>query len=105
MCELTERPDLPIEIFLYSLLKFVKVETRESRSSTIGFDALLSKTCSPGRIFQLSEGGLGQKLDDAQLYAGSGISWTDSGGLRQIAIEESALRNPGIFLDIYYKGV
>ena len=104
VCDLAERPDLPIEIFMYGLLKFVKIETRESKSKTIGFDSLLSKPCSPGRIFRLSEGGLGQKLDEAQMYKDSGIFWTDSEGLRQIAFEESSLVNPECFLDIYYKG-
>ncbi|MCX2975719.1 DUF4007 family protein [Halieaceae bacterium IMCC8485] len=104
ICDLVERSDLPIEVFMYGLLRFVAVETEQSDSTTMGFDSLLTKPYSPGRIFQLSEGGLGQKLDQAQLYKESGISWTDSEGLRQIAFDKNSLANPKHFLDIYYKG-
>ncbi|WP_133408271.1 DUF4007 family protein [Parashewanella tropica] len=100
--KLDERESLPIEIFIYSLLHFMRVETAESKINTIDFDSLLTKPCSPGRIFRLSETGLGQKLDEAQEITNSDISWIDSLGLRQVKISDSLLKEPQAFLNKYY---
>ncbi|KKO48096.1 hypothetical protein VT06_13390 [Arsukibacterium sp. MJ3] len=99
---LTERPELPIQIFIYALLEFFKIETKDSKVSTIDFDSLLTKPCSPGRIFRLSESGLGQQLDEAQKYTDRGISWVDSLGLRQVSVSESLTKNTTKFLNDYY---
>lgn len=99
---LTARPDLPIEIFIYALIRFVQVETSDSKTNTIDFDALLAKPYSPGRIFRLSENGLGQKLDEAQEFSKGNIAWVDTQGLRQVKIEQSALDNPKGYLDTFY---
>ena len=102
---LTERPELPIEIFIYSLIRFTEIETIDSKINTVDFDSLLTKPCSPGRIFRLSESGLGQKLDEAQEFSEGSVSWIDSLGLRQIRIEKGLLDSPDFFLDEYYDGV
>ena len=102
---LAERPELPIEIFIYGLVRFAEIETMESKVNTVDFDSLLTKPCSPGRIFRLSESGLGQKLDQAQTFSKGSISWIDSLGLRQIKIEQGAIDNPVSFLNDYYEGL
>jgi len=102
---LSERPELPIEIFIYGLVSFTAIETVDSKINTVDFDSLLTKPCSPGRIFRLSESGLGQKLDEAQEFSKGSISWIDSLGLRQIRIEQSAFDSPILFLNKYYGGV
>lgn len=102
--DLKERPELPVEVFIYALVRFVKDETIDSKVNTVDFDSLLTKPCSPGRIFRLSESGLGQKLDEAQEYSGEGISWIDSLGLRQIKVSSSYIEKPSAFLDAYYGG-
>lgn len=99
---LTERPEIPIQIFVYALLEFFNIETRDSKVSTIDFDSLLTKPCSPGRIFRLSESGLGQQLDEAQKHTDKGISWVDSLGLRQVSVSESLKNNAINFLNDYY---
>lgn len=105
---LREQQDLPIEIFIYAVARFmsltidledVNVETEEL---TIGFDSLLSNPFSPGRIFRLSEHGLGQKLDDAQLTTNGGLTWVDSRGLRQISCPINLIKNPIQILNKYY---
>ena len=101
---LAARPDLPIEIFIYGLIRFVQKETAESNINSIGFEALLTKPCSPGRIFRLSESGLGQKLDEAQEFSGGNIAWIDTAGLRQVRLEQTTLDNPRDYLDTFYKG-
>lgn len=100
--DLKERPELPIEIFIYGLIKFAQVETEDSNINTIDFDSLLTKPCSPGRIFRLSESGLGQKLDEAQEYTLSDISWVDSLGLRQVKINHDYLTAPLSVLNKFY---
>jgi hypothetical protein len=100
--ELAERPSLPIEIFIYALLKFIKTENEDSGINTIDFDSILSKPFSPGRIFRLSEAGLGHKLDDAQDITGGSIQWIDSLGLRQIRIDRTLMTDPFEFIKSYY---
>jgi hypothetical protein len=102
--DLAERPDLPVEVFIYALLRFADKETADSMSTTIAFDSLLTSPYSPGRIFRLSESGLGQKLDEAQSYKNSTITWVDSDGLRQLSFERSTLKNPTDFLNKIYTG-
>lgn len=87
------------------MIKFAQEETKDSKINIIDFDSLLTKPCSPGRIFRLSESGLGQKLDKAQEFSKGAISWIDSLGLRQIKIEQSSLDSPTSFLDIYYESL
>ncbi len=99
---LAARPDLPIEIFIYGLIRFVQIETADSKTSSIDFDALLTKPCSPGRIFRLSESGLGQKLDEAQEFSAGKVAWIDSLGLRQVKLEQTTLNNPNYYLDTFY---
>lgn len=99
---LAERPEIPIQIFVYTLIEFFKVETKDSNVNTIDFDSLLSKPCSPGRIFRLSEAGLGQLLDEVENYTNRSISWVDSLGLRQVNISEKAKMNSYDYLNDYY---
>jgi len=99
---LNERPELPIEVFTYALLQFFEAETIDSNVSTVDFDSLLTKPCSPGRIFRLSENGLGQKLDEIQELTKGEVSWVDSLGLRQVNVSEQAKQNGLSYLNQYY---
>jgi hypothetical protein len=99
---LSERSELPVEIFTFALVEFFKLETKDSNVSTIDFDSLLTKPCSPGRIFRLSESGLGQKLDEVQEFTNKHISWVDSLGLRQVNVTEEAKDNTIKYLNDYY---
>ena len=99
---LSERPELPVEIFIFALLEFFNNETQDSNVSTIDFDSLLTKPCSPGRIFRLSESGLGQKLDEAQEFTDKHVTWVDSLGLRQVSISDDIKNNAINHLDMYY---
>lgn len=96
---------LPIEIFLYSICQFTRDYNRESKLNTVEFDTLLANPFSPGRIFRLSEQGLGAKLDQAQNLTQNKISWIDSRGLRQIYIASELLEHPEQFLEQFYTGL
>lgn len=104
LSELNEKAELPIELFIYALLEFIKKESRISKVAKVSFDSLLLNSYSPGRIFRLSEKGLGLKLDKAQLYSDGKISWEDSLGLRQITVKEDYLEKGQEVLNSYYKG-
>lgn len=103
--DLSERPELPVEVFIYGLIRFAQIETEDSNVNYVDFESLLTKPYSPGRIFRLSESGLGQKLDEAQEYSEGKISWIDSLGLRQVQIEKNSLISPLIYLDKYYGNI
>jgi|TARA_R110002012_G_scaffold295746_2_gene492472 hypothetical protein len=100
---LEERPSLPTEIFAYALLRFIsEIKTSE----TAGFDALLSDQCSPGKIFKLSERGLGVQLDNAVKQYPSLFEETDTQGMRQVRVLKTFNENENFqfILDDYYRG-
>ena len=74
---------LPTEIFVYALLRFL---TQSKFSDTSGFDSILSDQSSPGKIFRLSEKGLGMHLDNAVRMFPEIFAITDTQGMRQIRL-------------------
>jgi hypothetical protein len=104
LSDLNEKEELPIEVFIYALLKFVQKKSKISKMVTINFKSLLLDAYSPGRIFRLSEKGLWSKLDKAQLYSQDMIKWSDTLGLRQVAIDKSYLTAELTVLNSYFEG-
>jgi hypothetical protein len=98
---LEERPDLPTEIFVYALHRFI-TETKLAHSSS--FDALLSDQNSPGKIFRLSERGLGIQIETAVSKFPNLLKLEDSQGLRQLKLVNTYPNEHNFFelLDIYY---
>lgn len=103
IASLQHRPSLPVPVFVYALLRFIAYENKESNATSIDFDSLLSSPLSPGRIFRLSESGLGEKLDAVEKFTKKQIRWVDSLGLRQVSVDEKVLRQPEDFIYQYYK--
>jgi hypothetical protein len=104
LSDLNEKNDLPIEVFIYALLKFVQKESKISKVSKVSFNSLLLDSCSPGRIFRLSEKGLGAKLDAAQAYSENKLTWSDTQGLRQITVDDLYLNKEQEVLNDYFTG-
>ena len=104
LSNLNEKNELPVEVFIYALLKFVQKESKISKVTTVNFKSLLLDPSSPGRIFRLSEKGLGAKLDEAQKYSENKISWIDSMGLRQISVSYEYIEVELKVLNSYYEG-
>ncbi|MDG1923406.1 MAG: DUF4007 family protein [Glaciecola sp.] len=100
--ELKDRVDLPVEIFVYSLLCFAQLRKSKDLALSISYEKLLYSPFSPGRIFRLNEAGLNRLLD-AATQLDSNITWTDSLGLRQIRIESVLFVNPEIFVLNYFE--
>ncbi len=103
LSDLNEKEEMPIEVFIYALLKFVQKESKISKVAKVNFKSLLLDAYSPGRIFRLSEKGLGAKLDAAQTYSNNKILWLDSLGLRQISVDDSYLDAELAVLNKYYE--
>lgn len=101
-CDLDERPSLPLNVFMYALVRYFTFANAESQSRQVSFEDILSKPLSPGRIFRLSESELGRLLDDSVTESNGSITWVDSLGLKQVSIDESLLSRPMDLLDDYY---
>ncbi|MGE6435050.1 DUF4007 family protein [Shewanella baltica] len=104
LAELTKRPTLPIEVFTFALIDFMKRKQKDSNTSTLSFDSLLKDVGSPGRIFRLSSSGLSDKLDEVEALTDGKISWTDTQGLRQVQHSFSDISDiiPEQYLKSYY---
>lgn len=84
LSELARRPSLPVEIFTYALIDYMKKKYLGSKVNTLSFDNLLNDVGSPGRVFRLSSSGLSEKLDQVESLTNGKIAWTDTQGLRQV---------------------
>lgn len=98
---LEERHDLPVQVFMYALLRFIQ-ETRMATSAS--FDALLADQNSPGKIFRLSERGLSTHIENAANKYSEIIELQDSQGLRQVKVLKKYSEGHTFFevLDEYY---
>lgn len=98
---LEERQDIPFQVFVYALHRFI-CETKLSMSAS--FDALLSDQNSPGKIFRLSERGLGMHLENAVKKYPKLLALEDSQGLRQVKLLRKYQLGHSFFefLDDYY---
>ena len=85
LSEFSERNNLPTQIFIYGLCRFIR-ETLGASSAS--FESLLVSPYSPGRIFRLSESGLARHLDDAMRILPKYIHVTDTAGQRQVVVDE-----------------
>lgn len=85
LSEFADRQNLPPQIFMYGLYRFVS-ETLEAASAS--FESLLVDPYSPGRIFRLSESGLARQLDDAMRLFPNLINVTDTAGQRHVVIKK-----------------
>ena len=102
--EPAERPTLPLEIFLYALVRFHGDLHSGTEGSRLSFEDLLVRPKSPGRIFRLSEAALGQLLDRAVTQFPTAIQWIDSLGLKQVVLRGEIADDPMALLVKFYEG-
>lgn len=105
LAELARRPTLPVEIFTYALIDYMKRKHQGNQVNTLSFDALLNDVGSPGRVFRLSSAGLSDKLDQVESLTDGKIAWTDTQGLRQVqhSFENIDSIDPSQYLKHYYQ--
>lgn len=102
--EPAERATLPLEIFLYALVRFHGDLHSGTKGSRLSFEDLLTRPKSPGRIFRLSEAALGQLLDQAVTEFPAHIQWIDSLGLKQVVVSDEMAGDPMALLVKFYDG-
>lgn len=76
-----ERPRLPVEIFIYSIL------VNRNYGASISLNSLENDLNSPGSIFALSRAGLVAKINEA-VEAYPFITYTDQAGVKELQIKE-----------------
>ncbi|PSW92133.1 DUF4007 domain-containing protein [Photobacterium angustum] len=105
LADLARRPSLPVEIFTYALIDYMRRKHQSSQVNTLSFDALLNDVGSPGRVFRLSSSGLSDKLDQVETLTDGKIAWTDTQGLRQVQHSFDNIDNidPSQYLKHYYQ--
>lgn len=107
LAELSRRPSLPVEIFTYALIDYIKRKHKSGNVNTLSFDVLLNDIGSPGRVFRLSSAGLSDKLDQVETLTEGKIAWTDTQGLRQVqhSFETDSIQSidPSQYLENYYQ--
>lgn len=101
--EPSERPTLPLEIFLYAVVRFYDDLHKRSAGGGVSFEDLLTRPKSPGRIFRLSEAALGDLLDQAVNKFPKQIQWIDSLGLKQVVLSDDMISDPMALLIKFYK--
>ena len=81
-CRNEERPSLPNELFLYSIL----MHSKFGKEKSISFNQLLNYEDAPGLIFALDADSMAKKINDlVKQY--DGITYKDDAGIRELQID------------------
>lgn len=98
------KPTLPVQVFGYTLLKFLSSFAHTRR--TIAIDDCLYFPGSPGQVFKLDENSLIEYLEAVEGLSHGKLRLQESAGLRQIYLDDNILKiaiDEGYkFLDNYY---
>lgn len=93
--ESEERPNLPAEVFLYTILD------NSAYGKAIGLQSLEHDINSPGTIFALNRDGVLEKISDI-VDADSDITYFDHAGIKELQLKEKV--DPFTVLKQYYEG-
>jgi hypothetical protein len=92
LSELEERTTLSNAVFVYALVDYFERQNPEDKQvTTVSFESFLMGEGSPARIFRMSQAEVELRLEKAGELTGNKIGWTDTQGLRQIQIKDSAV--------------
>lgn len=80
------KPTLGMGVFAYAVLEFWD---DFSSANTISLEALLHQPGSPGRVFQLSEDDLIDRLIQLHTLTDGLLEWSETAGLKQLVRSES----------------
>jgi hypothetical protein len=81
------KPSLPVEIFGYSLLKFISSVTQ--KRSTIALEECIYQPDSPGQVFKLDENSIVEYLEKLEHFYSGELRLIETAGLSQIYLSES----------------
>ncbi|WP_218149363.1 DUF4007 family protein [Marinospirillum celere] len=68
-------------IFTFALIDFW---AKSTSANTLSFEAIAHKPGSPGKVFQLSEDDLVDRLSRIDAFTHGGIRWSETAGLKQL---------------------
>ena len=95
-----EKPTLPAEILIFSILNFIAYQKDEA--GTIGVSRLASEPGAPGRVFKLSEYQIIEKLE-AVIHQIPSLELTSSAGITQFVWVSPPGEVANQILDRYYR--
>lgn len=75
------KPTLGLGVFAYSVISFWE---NYSSANTLSLEAILHQPGSPGRVFQLSEDDLIDRLMQLDTFTKGLIKWSETAGLKQL---------------------
>ena len=85
------KPSLPVEIFGYSLLKFIA--SYAQKRSTIALEDCIYQPDSPGQVFKLDENSIVEYLEELERLFSGNLRLIETAGLSQIYLSESIASN------------
>lgn len=80
------KPTLGNGIFAYAVARFWEDYTS---ANTLSLEALAHQPGSPGRVFQLSEDGLAERLMKLEEVTNGAMRWSETAGLKQLIRNEA----------------
>jgi hypothetical protein len=84
-----KKPSLGQGIFCWATMQFWKIQSNTSNySSTISFEALAHEPGSPGKVFQLDESDLADRLAKLPELTNGKLEWSEVAGLKQLIKKE-----------------
>ena len=95
--QMGEKPDLPDAVFLSACFDFAR--HHGSGTKTLSLGSIAYEWNSPGRVFQLSETDIGNRLERAAAHV-DGVVFTESYGNRQLQFET----DPGLLSETALSG-
>jgi hypothetical protein len=92
------KPGLPDSVFVAAMGEYARQRPEER---TLSFDDLAYASCSPGRVFQLDEPALAERLERLAGLTDGAWDYAETAGLRQVLLQEDV--DPVTVLDVYYR--
>lgn len=84
-----KKPSLGQGIFCWATMQFWKIQSNTSNySSTLSFEALAHEPGSPGKVFQLDESDLADRLAKLPELTNGKLEWSEVAGLKQLIKKE-----------------
>jgi len=71
-------------VFVFGLLDFW---SRHSKAATLSFEAIAYEPGGPGRVFQLDENDVADRLVNLEEITGGKLRWSETAGLKQVVRE------------------
>jgi len=96
------KTSLEDNVFLYALVEFWR--RFSNTASTLSFESLGYEPGSPGRVFQLDEADLAERLFDIDEVTGGLFRWSETAGLKQVVRDVDLTDDLALALFLDFEG-